>query len=119
LTGGAAIYLSERRFAPGGPVPQGWIAEPVGRWHGRQAEVVYNPRRHQVMFTHKVDGDIAGALEAEGWRRHASDGGRIAWTRDRLTATRAALTRLDEAAALGPGLPTPRLRPIERPPLAL
>lgn len=31
LADGAAIYLSERRYPPGGPVPQGWIAEPVGR----------------------------------------------------------------------------------------
>lgn len=119
LTGGAEIHLAERRYAPGGPVPPGWIAEPVGRWHGRQAEVVYDARRHDIMFTHEVGGDVVGTLEADGWRRYASDTGRIAWTRDRVTATQAALTRLDEAAALGRGHPRPDLRPLERSPLPL
>src|ERR687897_585817 len=51
LPGGGEIYLHKRHQAPGGPVPPGWVAEHFGRWQGREAEVVYNPRRHDVIVT--------------------------------------------------------------------
>jgi hypothetical protein len=94
-------------------VPPGWATEHVGRWHGRDTEVVYNPRRYQVLVT-QVGSDIFDALEAQGWQRHGTDGDRVVWTRDRLAATRSALAHLDQAAAIGPpapGPPAPELRP--------
>jgi hypothetical protein len=106
--GGPQVYAAERRRAPGGPVPVGWVSEHVGCWHGRDTEVVYNPGRHQVMVT-QVGEDAAGRVEASGWQRHAVDGDRVMWTRDRLVATRAALARHDQVAALAP--PGPELRP--------
>ena len=89
-------------------MPAGWVTEHIGRWHGRDTEVVYNPRRHQVMVT-AGNTDIFDALDAQGWQRHGTDGDRAVWTRDRLDATRAALTRLDHAAVFEP--PAPELRP--------
>jgi len=113
LPGDPQIHVTERNRAPGGPVPPGWATEHVGRWHGRDTEVVYNPRRYQVLVT-QVGSDIFDALEAQGWQRHGTDGDRVVWTRDRLAATRSALAHLDQAAAIGPpapGPPAPELRP--------
>jgi hypothetical protein len=61
------------------------------------------------MFTSQAGPDILAALEADGWQRHATDGGRVAWTRDRLAATQAALARHGHAVALE--APAPGLRP--------
>lgn len=79
LTSGKEIQVSERPRAPSGPVPPGWVAEPVGRWQGRETEVVYDPRRHDVMLTQQtepfaVGADTASALEADGWERRSGDG---------------------------------------------
>jgi hypothetical protein len=104
--------VKERRRSPGGPLPVGWIVEDVGQWpgvHGTDAEVVYNPRRHQVMVTQGLDPESAAALQADGWQRHATDGDRVLWTRDRVAVTQAALARLDQAAAIDP--PVAGLRP--------
>lgn len=104
--GGPQVHVIERQRAPGGPVPPGWETAHVGRWYGRDAEVVYNPRRHQVMITHQLGRDMVAALEGDGWERYATDGGRVAWIRGRLAATRTALARADQATgidAAGPG----------------
>ncbi len=111
VPGGPQVLVAERQRRPGGPTPLGWVTEHVGRWPGvgwTAAEVVYNPRRYQVMLT-QVGHDVSGALEAAGWQRHATDGDRVLWTRDRLSATQAALARLDHAAAIDP--PAAGLRP--------
>lgn len=81
-------------------VPDGWVAEPAGEWRGRAAEVVYDPRRHDVMVSEGlVRDDASAALCTDGWMRCAVEGGRTLWARDRIAATREALARLAEAAA--------------------
>jgi hypothetical protein len=82
--------------------PPGWIAEAAGRWAGQAVEVVYDPRRHAVMFTSSsssTNSEVVRLLEAGGWERRATGGNRTFWTQDRLAATRAALARLDQSAS--------------------
>ena len=31
------------------PQPEDWTVEPAGPWKGHEVEIVYNPRRHDVM----------------------------------------------------------------------
>ena len=110
VPGGPPVLVTERQRRPGGPTPKGWVTEHVGRWpgvHGSDTEVVYNPRRYQVMVT-QIGQDVGGALEAAGWQRHVTDGDRVLWTRDHVAATQAGLTRIDQAAAIEPPAP---LRP--------
>lgn len=81
-------------------VPDGWVVEPAGLWRGRAAEVVYDPRRHDVIITEGVRHDATEAtLRADGWQRCAIDGPKGLWARHRLVAARGALARLDHAAA--------------------
>lgn len=86
----------------GDSAPPGWVAEPAGRWAGQAIEVVYDPRRFQVMFTSNsssTSSEVIRLLEAGGWERRATGGNRSFWTQDRLAATRAALARLDRPAS--------------------
>lgn len=84
-------------------VPDGWVAEPAGEWRGLAAEVVYNPRRHDVMVSEGVVRDgTSAALSADGWMRCAVEGRTTLWARDRIAATQEALARFDEAAAAEP-----------------
>lgn len=79
------------------PCPPGWTAERVGLWDGRQREVVYHPRRHDVLVIH---GDCSPAVEASlpgsGWTEARHTDGAQMWVRDRLAITREALQRLEE-----------------------
>jgi hypothetical protein len=88
-------------------VPDGWVAESIGHWAGRPAEVVYDPRRHQLSVT-SDRSEVGSVLVAAGWRWHASDGRRSLWVQDRLAGPRAALDRLDRATPTperpGPGI---------------
>jgi hypothetical protein len=64
-------------------VPVGWIAEPAGLWAGRQVEVVYDPRQHQVVLVRNEPGDKTRVMLAgEGYRRLAVDGQQEMWIRD-------------------------------------
>lgn len=85
------------------PTPAGWVSEPVGRWAGHETEVVYDPRRYDVMLTTEVRPgvDAATLLEADGWERRGADGDRALWIRDKVAAIRAALTRFDGAGLGG------------------
>jgi hypothetical protein len=96
-------------------VPDGWVVESAGLWHGRPAEVVYDPRRHDVMITEGVGHDeVDAALRADGWMRCAVEGRKGLWARDRLVAVRNTLARFDHAAG-GAELATPERPPLERP----
>ncbi|MCZ7537854.1 MAG: hypothetical protein M5T61_19290 [Acidimicrobiia bacterium] len=67
--------------------PVGWISEPAGVWAGRQVEVVYDPRQHQIVMARNDPGDTTrAALAAEGFRRLAVDGRQEMWVRNRATA---------------------------------
>ena len=44
--------------------PVGWVSEPAGRWAGKEVDVVYDPRRHDVAF---VRHDL-GETVREGFR---------------------------------------------------
>lgn len=77
-----------RRVAAGSAAaatPDGWIAQPAGNWRGREVEVVFDPRRHDVLL-HRgaVPKNLSGALVACGWRRRGSDAASEWWTRDRV-----------------------------------
>lgn len=91
------LRLASPDGAPPAPCPPGWLAEPVGLWDGGHREIVYHPRRHDVLV---VRGRCPPALEASlpvsGWAEASRSGDARMWVRDRLAATRAALGRLEE-----------------------
>lgn len=67
--------------------PVGWVSEPAGVWAGRQVEVVFDPRQHQIVMVRNDPGDTTRAsLAAEGFRRRAVDGQQEMWIRDRSAA---------------------------------
>lgn len=67
--------------------PVGWISEPAGKWAGREVEVVFDPRQHQIVMVRDEPGDTTrAALAAEGFRRLAVDGRQEMWIRDRAAA---------------------------------
>jgi hypothetical protein len=50
--------------------PVGWVAEPAGVWAGRQVEVVFDPRQHQIVMVRNEPGETTrAALAGEGFRR--------------------------------------------------
>jgi hypothetical protein len=85
---------------PSPTCPQGWVAEPIGRWDGQFREVVYQPRRHDILIVRGPPSPkVEGALPGTGWAQaHATDGARM-WVRDRLALTRDALDRLQHRPA--------------------
>lgn len=87
--------------APPLPCPPGWAAEPAGLWDGRHQEVVYNPRRHDVLI---VRGDLSPNVEASlpaiGYAEARSSKGARMWVRDRFAMTRAALDRVEQRPRL-------------------
>lgn len=63
--------------------PAGWVSEPAGTWAGRQVEVVFDPRQHQIVMVRNEPGDTTRvALAGEGFRRLAVDGPQEMWVRD-------------------------------------
>ena len=67
--------------------PVGWVSEPAGVWAGRQVEVVFDPRQHQIVMVRNDPGDTTrAALAGEGFRRLAVDGMQEMWIRDRTSA---------------------------------
>ncbi len=84
------------------PCPPGGQAEPAGIWHGKAMEVVYDPRRHDVVFLRgAVSATVEDGLRATGWEHRLSDGANQMWTRDRAALAR---RRLDQARS-APGVP--------------
>ncbi|WCO67969.1 hypothetical protein PO878_04430 [Iamia majanohamensis] len=68
--------------------PVGWVSEPAGTWAGRQVEVVFDPRRHQIVMVRNEPGDTTRpALAGEGFRRLAVDGQQEMWVRDHAAGT--------------------------------
>ena len=79
--------------------PVGWVAEPAGRWGGKQVEVIYDPRRHDVvLFRNQPSANIRAGIGGAGYRRIAVDGDQELWVRDRVAEVRASLHRLEHAA---------------------
>lgn len=73
--------------------PVGWVAEPAGVWAGRQVEVVFDPRQHQIVVVRNEPGEtMRAALAGEGFRRLAVDGQQEMWMRDRSAAVDQART---------------------------
>ena len=84
--------------APPAPCPPGRQAEPAGVWHGRAMEVVYDPRRHDVVFLHgAASAAVEGGLQATGWEHRLSDGANQMWTRDRTALARRRLDQVRSA----------------------
>jgi hypothetical protein len=86
--------------APSAPCPPGCAAEPAGLWHGRQMEVVYDPRRHDVLFLRGRQTELEPRLGDIGWQHARTDGSNQMWVRDRAAVAGQAL---DRAAADAPG----------------
>jgi hypothetical protein len=64
--------------------PVGWVSEAAGTWAGRQVEVVFDPRQHQIVMVRNEPGDTTRAvLGGEGFRRLAVDGQQEMWVRNR------------------------------------
>jgi hypothetical protein len=75
--------------------PVGWVSEPAGQWAGKEVDVVYDPRRHDVAFLRGEPGNnIRDGFRDTGYRRVAVDGTNEMWVRDRLAATIDALDRV-------------------------
>lgn len=85
---------------PGPPCPPGWVAESVGKWNGRSQEIVFQPRRHDILIVRGAPSPkVETALPGTGWTQtHATDGARL-WVRDRVAMTREALDRLQPRPA--------------------
>lgn len=76
--------------------PVGWVSEPAGQWSGKEVEIVYDPRRHQVLLVRNDIGDQSRtAIAGTGYRRFAVDGHQEMWVRDRVAQTQARLDRLE------------------------
>lgn len=76
--------------------PIGWVSEPAGIWNGKETEMVYDPRRHQLLRTTGNIGDRSRvALGTAGFRRVAQAHEGELWVRDRTAAAAAARTALD------------------------
>lgn len=83
--------------APSPQCPEGWAAEPAGLWGDTHMEVVYNPRRHDVLIVRgRMSHPAEAALPSVGYfERDAAEGVRM-FVRDRTAATRNALERLEQ-----------------------
>lgn len=83
------------------PCPPGWVAEPVGLWDGRHQEVVYHPRRHDVLIMRgPTSPAVQTALPGAGWSRTRETDGSVMWVRDRVQAARDALQRIEDRPSL-------------------
>jgi hypothetical protein len=63
-------------------------------------EVVYDPRRHDVLFLRGSHGGLGPRLGETGWQHAMTDGPNQMWVRDRAARARRAL---DRAGAEAPG----------------
>jgi hypothetical protein len=85
-----------RQSASSDRIERGWATHPAGSFGGVGCDIVYDPRRHDIVRAlASLPLGIARALAAAGWTRHAMlDGGRELWVRNRPTSTRAQLAGL-------------------------
>ena len=91
---------------PPAPCPPGHIASPVGRWQGRDCEVVYDPNRHDVaMVRGRLDERLTGGLTDTGFVLAHDDGESSLWVRDRFAALCRRLDRLERPACTRPRRP--------------
>jgi hypothetical protein len=76
--------------------PVGWVSEPAGLWAGKEHEVVYDPRRHDVAFVrHDVGEPVREGFRDVGYHRTVIDGDSEMWVRDRLAVVTAAMDRVE------------------------
>lgn len=96
-------FLRATDRAPLAPV--GWAAEPAGQWSGKEMEIVYDPRRHQVLLVRNpLPNATRSALAGAGYQRMTVDGSQEAWVRDRLATVRAGLEQCDHTASRQSGV---------------
>lgn len=88
--------------------PVGWVSEPAGQWAGREVDVVYDPRRHDVLLLRQDPGDDARyGFRDGGYRRVAVDGDNEMWVRDRISVISARMDSVqrslgrDQAVEIG------------------
>ncbi len=78
--------------------PVGWVSEPAGQWGGKQVDVVYDPRRHDVAFVrHDVGDEVRAGFGDVGYRRVAVDGDNEMWVRDRLAVVAARMDQVERS----------------------
>jgi hypothetical protein len=66
------------------PVRDGWVTEEI-RWDGRDHEIAYDPRHHQILRASPdtFDPELLALFETHGWRRFGVDTeGAELWVRD-------------------------------------
>ena len=87
--------------------PAGWTAEPGGTWAGHEVEVIYDPRRHDLVRLHYAGDRERAVLGTAGYRRVAQDEYQELWARDRVALARQLLgrspSRGDRAVGLSVG----------------
>ena len=77
--------------------PVGWVAKRAGIWAGREVEIVFDPKQHQVVIVRNDPGDVIRTLLSDaGFRRLAADGKQEMWLRDRTAALETAPRRMPE-----------------------
>lgn len=70
---------------PSAPSPPGWSVEPAGLWRGAVSEIVFDPRRHDIVFLRgAVDTTVTQSLSGCGYERLGADNGNQLWVRDRV-----------------------------------
>jgi len=80
--------------------PVGWVSEPAGEWAGKEVDVVYDPRRHDVAFLRGDAGDeVRDGIRGIGYRRVSIDGTNEMWVRDRVAVISAAMDRVEHQLA--------------------
>ena len=78
--------------------PVGWVSEPAGQWAGREVDVVYDPRRHDVLLVRNDPGENAREGFREiGYRRVAIDGQNEMWVRDRLAVVASRMDQVERS----------------------
>lgn len=91
--------------------PVGWVAVPVGQWTEQRCNAIYDPARHDILYSDaRTTIPVRVGFTNAGYQLAAKFGDQELWYRDRVHAARAALARTDlRAAARTPGADLPGL----------
>ena len=95
------LRLAPPEGAPPQPCPDGTAAHPVGIWHGRWMEIVYDPTRHDVACLRGgVSPEVADGLRRIGYEHRLTDGANELWVRDRAALARRRLGHIPSAPSV-------------------
>lgn len=80
--------------------PEGWTTERAGMWDGAPMEVVYNPRRHDVVIIRgRLPKGVSSTMQSAGFTEARAEAEVRMFIRDRSARVGTALDRLEAAPA--------------------